>query len=56
MISATSCDILFEVSAFGGVIIATASGSAGEIKTGVLGAFAGAWPKREAAKKPKRMV
>ena len=41
MISATSCDILFELSAFGGVISTTASASEGEIKTGVLGAFAG---------------
>src|ERR1035441_2825436 len=49
-ISARSFDIFLELSAGGGVISPTASTTAGETKMGVLGAFAGTWPKADAAR------
>ena len=55
-ISARSFDICGESSAGGGVIALTASKTDGETKIGVLAGLGGAWPKREAARNPHRMI
>jgi hypothetical protein len=55
-ISAMSFDIFFESSAGGAAIRTTASTMDGAMKMGTLGAFAGAWPKKDVARQPNRMV